>query len=190
VAADGSLAGRFVASDDALIPVPEGAEDVMAAAFGQVGLAAWMPLTWLAPVRPGEVVLVLGATGSVGSVAVQAAKLLGAGHVVGVGRDQSRLDVAGGLGADAVVALDGDDFRPPRRGAGRRTAVTRHRPLGPPLEAAAAVAGLGEDRSLGQSAGPVAALASGLVRGKQLQILGYSNFAVPQMRSRRGMRRS
>ena len=51
------------------------------------GLAAWMSLSWLAPVRPGEAVLVLGATGSVGSVAVQAAKLLGAGRVVAVGRD-------------------------------------------------------------------------------------------------------
>ena len=51
---------------------------------------------------------------------------------------------------------------------------------GPPLEAAAAVAGPGARIvHLGQSAGPVAALASGLVRGKQLQILGYSNFAVP-----------
>ena len=100
VAADGAFAGRFVAADDALFQVPEDARDVVAAAFGQVGLAAWMPLTWLAPVRTGEVVLVLGATGSVGSVAVQAAKLLGAGRVVGVGRDQSRLDDVGGLGAD------------------------------------------------------------------------------------------
>jgi NADPH:quinone reductase len=182
VAADGSLAGRFVASDDALIRVPEGAEDVMAAAFGQVGLAAWMPLTWLAPVRPGEVVLVLGATGSVGSVAVQAAKLLGASHVVGVGRDQSRLDVAGGLGADAVVALDGDDFRDRLAAAleGAPPSLVIDLLWGPPLEAAAAVAGPGARIvHLGQSAGPVAALASGLVRGKQLQILGYSNFAVP-----------
>jgi NADPH2:quinone reductase len=182
VAVDGSFAGRFAASDDALVPVPEDAEDVVAAAFGQVGLAAWMPLTWLAPVRPGEVVLVLGATGSVGSIAVQAAKLLGAGRVVGVGRDQSRLDVVGGLGADAVVALDGDDFRGRLSAAldGAAPSLVLDLLWGPPLEAAAAVAGPGARIvHLGQSAGPVAALASGLVRGKQLQILGYSNFAVP-----------
>ena len=52
---------------------------------------------------------------------------------------------------------------------------------GAPLEAAAAVAGQGARIvHLGQSAGPTATIASGLVRGKQLQILGYSNFAVPQ----------
>jgi hypothetical protein len=52
---------------------------------------------------------------------------------------------------------------------------------GPPLEAAVAVAApWARIVHVGQSAAPVAALASGLVRGKQLQILGYSNFAVPQ----------
>ena len=52
---------------------------------------------------------------------------------------------------------------------------------GPPLEAAAAVAGPGARIvHVGQSAGPTATIVSGLVRGKQLQILGYSNFAVPQ----------
>ena len=183
MAADGSFAGRFAASDDALIRVPEDAEDVVAAAFGQVGLAAWMPLTWLAPVRPGEVVLVLGATGSVGSVAVQAAKLLGAGRVVAVGRDQSRLDAVGELGADAVVALDGDDFRDRLAAALDRRAARR---------SSSTLSGARRSRlprllparergsfTWASRRGPSRALASGLVRGKQLQILGYSNFAVP-----------
>lgn len=182
VASDGSLAERFLAADEALFEVPEGAGDVVAAAFGQVGLAAWMPLTWLAPVRPGEVVLVLGATGSVGTVAVQAAKLLGADRVIAVGRDRERLDALVALGADAVVSLEGDDF-----GARLGAAIAGAPPSlvvdllwGAPVEAAAAVAGPGARIvHLGQSAGPIAALASGLVRGKQLQILGYSNFAVP-----------
>ena len=60
---------------------------------------------------PGEVVLVLGATGSVGSVAVQVAKLLGAGRVVAVGRDQAGSRPSRALGADATVSLDGDDFQ-------------------------------------------------------------------------------
>ena len=88
VARDGAFAERFAVADEVLVEVPEAAADLVAAALGQVGLAAWMSLSWLAPVRPGEVVLVLGATGSVGSVAVQVAKLLGAGRVVAVGRDQ------------------------------------------------------------------------------------------------------
>jgi NADPH:quinone reductase len=182
VVADGTFAERFSAVDDTLIEVPREANDVTAAALGQVGLAAWLPLSWLAPVRAGESVLVLGATGSVGSVAVQVAKLLGAGRVVGVGRDPERLEAVRGLGADAVVALEGDDFRE------RLAAAVAEAPpsvvfdllWGPPLEAAASVAAPGARLlQLGQSAAPTAALASGLVRGKQLQILGYSNFAVP-----------
>src|SRR5215469_7553142 len=49
VAADGTFAERFAAADEALFAVPEEADDSVAAALGQVGLAAWMPLTWLAP---------------------------------------------------------------------------------------------------------------------------------------------
>jgi NADPH:quinone reductase len=182
VGADGTFAERFAAADEVLVEVPAGAEDLLAAALGQVGLAAFMPLSWLAPVRPGESVLVLGATGNVGSVAVQVAKALGAGRVVGVGRDQARLDEASELGADAVVALGGDDF-PARLVAaveGSAPTLILDALWGPPLEAAAVAAGPGARIvHLGQSAGPIASLASGLVRGKQLQILGYSNFAVP-----------
>jgi NADPH2:quinone reductase len=141
-----------------------------------------MPLTWLAPVREGETVLVLGATGSVGTVAVQAAMLLGAGRVVAVGRDEARLAAARELGADATVALGGDDFRDRLTAACEGAAPTLVVDLlwAEPVEAAAAVAGAGARFvHLGQSAGGIAALASGLVRGKQLEILGYSNFAVP-----------
>jgi len=182
VGADGSFSERFAAAEEALFAVPDDADDVVAAAFGQVGLAAWMPLTWLAPVRDGETVLVLGATGSVGTVAVQAAKLLGAGRVVAVGRDETRLAAAVGLGADAAVELGGDDFRDRLAAACEGALPTLVIDLlwGEPVEAAAAVAGPGARFvHLGQSAGPTASFASGLVRGKQLQILGYSNFAVP-----------
>ena len=183
VASNGTFAEQFATADDVLVEVPASAEDALAAAFGVVGLAAWLPLTWLSPVRSGEVVLVLGATGKVGLIAVQAAKLLGASRVVAVGRDEARLERVLSIGADAVVALDGDDFRE------RLTAATDGAPptlvldtlWGPPVEAAAAVAGPGARiLHVGQSAAPTATIASGLVRGKQLQILGYSNFTVPQ----------
>src|SRR5215475_10781639 len=59
VAFDGAFAERFAVADAVLVEVPEAAPDVVAAALGQVGLAAWMALSWLAPVRPDEVVLVL-----------------------------------------------------------------------------------------------------------------------------------
>ena len=57
-----------------------------AAAIANSGLAGWLALSWRAGLQPGETVAVLGATGQVGSVAVQAAKLLGAGRVIAVAR--------------------------------------------------------------------------------------------------------
>ena len=182
VASDGTFAERFAAADDVLVEVPEGVGDELAAALGVVGLAAWMPLSWLVPVQTGESVLVLGATGAVGSIAVQAAKILGAGRVVGAGRNEARLRRAQELGADAVVALDGDDLQ------GRLAASFDGAPptlifdalWGPAVEAAAAVAAPGARIAhVGQSAGPEATLASAHVRGKQLRIQGYSNFTVP-----------
>ena len=183
VASDGTFAEQFLVSDDVLVEVPADADDLLAAALGVVGLAGWMPLAWLAPVRLGETVLVLGATGSVGSVAVQAAKILGASRVVAVGRDVGRLEHIRELGADTAVELGGDDFRERLAAAvsGAPPTLVLDALWGHPLEAAAAVSGPGARIvHVGQSAAPTATIASGLVRGKQLQILGYSNFAVPQ----------
>ena len=183
VGSDGTFAEQFAASDEILVEVPAGADDLLAASVGVVGLAGWLPLAWLAPVRPGETVLVLGATGSVGTVAVQAAKILGAGKVVAVGRDAGRLAHVCELGADEAVELGGDDFRERLAAAvdGAPPTLVLDTLWGPPLEAAAAVAGPGARIvHVGQAAGPTATIVSGLVRGKQLQILGYSNFAVPQ----------
>ena len=183
VGADGTFAEQFAASDEILVEVPASADDLLAASVGVVGLAGWLPLAWLAPVRPGETVLVLGATGNVGRVAVQAAKILGAGRVVAVGRNVDRLARVRELGADETVELGGDDFRERLAAAvdGVAPTLVVDALWGAPLEAAAAVAGQGARIvHLGQAAGPTATIVSGLMRGKQLQILGYSNFAVPQ----------
>jgi NADPH:quinone reductase-like Zn-dependent oxidoreductase len=149
--------------------VPDGADPVLAAALGIAGLAGWMPVTWRAPVRADDRVLVLGATGATGQVAVQAAKLLGAAHVVAAGRDRTRLERALELGADEIVALDGD--------LGEPTYVFD--PLwGEPLERAVAAAAPGARIvHLGQSAGPTATLTSAAVRSKQLEVYGFSIFA-------------
>lgn len=151
--------------------VPEGADPALAAALGIAGLAGWMPLAWRAPVREGDRVLVLGATGTVGQVAVQAAKLLGAAHVVAAGRDREGLERALELGADDAVPLDGDFGEP--------TYVLD--PLcGEPLERAVAAAAPGARIvQLGQAAGPSATLPSAAIRGKQLELYGFSDFAVP-----------
>ncbi len=183
VGADGTFAEQFSAVDDILVEVPEGADDLSAAAVGVVGLAGWLPMAWLAPVHPGESVLVLGATGNVGSIAVQAARILGAGRVVAVGRNADRLARARALGADETVEFGGDDFRERLASTvdGAAPTLVVDTLWGAPLEAAAAVAAPGARIvHVGQASGPMATIASGLMRGKQLQILGYSNFAVPQ----------
>lgn len=176
---DGALAEAAVAPAARLVPVPEGTEPELAGALGVAGVAGWLPLAWRAPVRAGETVVVLGATGTVGLVAVQAARVLGAGRVVAVGRNRDALARAEELGADTSVALgEGQDLRAACGGDGATLIVD---PLwGEPvvwaLEAAAPGARVVH---LGQAAGPEARLTSALVRGKQLDILGFSNFAVP-----------
>src|SRR5581483_4398809 len=102
----GSMAERTLIDPRYSFPVPDGVADDVAAALGNAGLAAWLALSWRAKVRDGERVLILGATGASGMMAVTAAKRLGAGRVVAVGRNPAALARAKGLGADQTVALD------------------------------------------------------------------------------------
>jgi NADPH2:quinone reductase len=153
---------------------------VLAGALGIAGVAGWAPLAWRVPVREDDVVLVLGATGTVGSVAVQAARVLGARRVVAAGRNRAALER---LPADATVALDADDlvtaFREACGGDGPNLVFD---PLwGGPAEAAVAVAAKGARIvQLGQSAGANASLPSAAVRFGGLELYGYSNFNVPR----------
>jgi len=175
----GVMAERGVAREDGVVPVPDGADPALAAALGIAGLAGWLPLEWRAPVQAGETVLVLGATGTLGLVAVQAAKLLGAGRVVAAGRRPEGLERARRAGADATVQLDGADnladaFKDACGGDGPNLIVD---PLwGEPVVAALQAAAPGARIvQIGQSAGADAAIPSGSVRGKMLDILGYTN---------------
>ena len=107
--ANGTMAERATIGDAFAIDVPDGADPAVAAALGIAGLAGWLPFAWRAPLDGGENVLVLGATGSVGLVAVQTAKLFGAGRVVAAGRSAAGLERAISVGADATVRLDETD---------------------------------------------------------------------------------
>ena len=91
---DGLLAERALAPANLGVPLPDAVSNEIAASCGIAGMAGWMPLSWLAPVWNDDTVLVLGATGTVGLVAVQAAKLLGAERVVAAGRNPERLQRA------------------------------------------------------------------------------------------------
>ncbi len=177
----GAAAQRFVAKAASLIEVPEGADPATAAVLGVAGLAGWLPITWRADLQPGESVLVLGATGATGQVAVQAARHAGAGRIVAAGRNEERLAALADL-VDATVSLAGPDVADALDAACRDGVDVVYDPVwGAPVEAAVKVARPGARIvSLGQSAGSTASFTSATVRGKQLNILGYSNFAVPR----------
>jgi NADPH2:quinone reductase len=168
-------------------PVRDELDDATAAACGIAGLAGWMPVAERAPVQPDDRVLVLAATGLVGRVALQAARLLGAQRVVAAGRDEEALQRTLELGADATVVLGTDDvverMREASGGEGPTLVVD---PLwGEPAKLATEAAAPGARIvHLGQSAGPEATLASAVVRGKQLSILGFTVFRLtPQQRA-------
>jgi NADPH2:quinone reductase len=183
VARDGTFAERVLAAAEQAFPVVDRLEPALAVSLGIAGLAGWGPLAWRAPVRPDDIVLVLGATGTVGLVAVQAARILGAARVVAAGRDQDALRRAQELGADATVRLDGGDtVEAIREACGGDGPTLVHDPLwGEPGAAAVEAAARGARIvNLGQSAGPDASLRSGAIRGKQLELYGYTNFALPR----------
>lgn len=180
---NGGMAQRAAIGDAYAIEIPEGADPALAAALGIAGLAGWLPFAWRAPLQGGENVLVLGATGAVGLVAVQAAKLLGAGRVVATGRSAEGLERAAARGADATIQLDAADdladvFRHAFDGAGPDYVFD---PLwGAPAAAALQATAPGATIvNLGQSAGATAELASGPLRFKNVSLLGHTNFAVP-----------
>lgn len=180
----GSMAERTLVPREALVELPDEIDDGLAAALGIAGLAGWLPLAWRARLRPGETVLVLGATGVVGQVAVQAARLLGAGRVVAAGRDAAGLERAVHLGADATVDLGAtppsqltDAFR---AAAGGDVDVAVDPLWGAPAAAAVEALGVGGRLvQLGQSAGAETTLPSASIRGRHLEILGHLNFLVP-----------
>jgi NADPH:quinone reductase-like Zn-dependent oxidoreductase len=178
----GAFAEYAVADEESAIVLPDGTDHALAAALGIAGLTGWLAVEWRAHVRGGERVLVLGATGVVGLVAVQAARILGASHIVGAGRNAEALEKARDLGAHAIVQLDGK--REPsdliEAGGGPFDVVID--PLwGRAAEIAVPAAGFSARYvQLGQSAGAEATLRSGDIRGKSLAIVGFTLGHVPR----------
>ena len=178
----GAFAERVALDPDEVVEVPDSLEDGHAVCFGIAGLAAWIALQ-RAQVREGETVLVLGASGIVGMIAVQVAKRLGAGRVIAAARNKHRLKRAAELGADATVALEPAGAALTalfRKAAGGDVDVVFDPLWGPPAAAAIeALAFRGRLVQLGQSAGAVASLTSSPIRFRELSIIGHTNFASP-----------
>jgi NADPH2:quinone reductase len=176
--ADGLCAEERVVPEASLIDLPPTADPVLAAALGTAGVAGWVSVSRRAAVEPGETVVVRGASGSAGRVAVQAARAAGAAQVIGVGRPGRRLDAIAHL-CDAVVE-EGEDL-------GARIAEAAGGPAhvlvdflwGPTAGSAfTAVAPGGRVVLAGGGAGPTAEIASPVVIGRRLDIRGYSNFGL------------
>ncbi|MFN8582496.1 MAG: zinc-binding dehydrogenase [Gemmatimonadaceae bacterium] len=102
----GTLAERTFADSRLTVDLPDEVSASVVAAGMIPAISSWVALTLRAPLQPGQSVLVLGATGTAGQLAVQIAKYLGAGRVVAVGRNQQALQRVHDLGAD-VVRLTG-----------------------------------------------------------------------------------
>jgi NADPH:quinone reductase-like Zn-dependent oxidoreductase len=104
----GTFAERALAASWMCLPLPEGIDDVIAAGIANPAMSSWAALTARAKFVAGESVLILGATGVAGQLAIQVAKRLGARRVVAAGRNPQALEKLKALGADAVISLDQD----------------------------------------------------------------------------------
>jgi NADPH:quinone reductase-like Zn-dependent oxidoreductase len=102
----GAMAQLTAVSRPRCFPLPQGLDDVTAAAVMNPGVSAWLTLAQRAKLVRGETVLVLGATGATGKLAVQIAKLLGAARVVAAGRNEQVLSTLHDFGADATIGID------------------------------------------------------------------------------------
>ena len=98
----GSFAEEIVVAEDRLIPIPDGMSDEEAAAFSMVYGTSYHALKQRANLKPGESVLVLGASGGVGLATVELAKVMGA-HVIAAASSADKLEVAREAGADELI---------------------------------------------------------------------------------------
>ncbi|WP_405010019.1 zinc-binding alcohol dehydrogenase family protein [Kitasatospora sp. NBC_01539] len=183
-ATPGTFATQVLVDDEDLLPLPDGIDPVRAAAVGNSGTAAFMPLVEEARLLPGETVLVLGATGAVGQIAIQVARGHGAGRVVGVARDRAALERLPALGADAVVELrageDADQLAARLLEAAGPVDVVLDGVYGLPLEAALrACAPRARLVNIGNPAGATALVPAGLLRGRQLTLSGFAGLHTP-----------
>ena len=104
----GTMADKAVVARSRSVELPDDVDVVTVAATMNPAMSAWVALRRRVPIQPGQSVLVLGATGNAGTMAIQVARRLGAGHIVGAGRNLDRLGALTSLGADDIVRLTDD----------------------------------------------------------------------------------
>ena len=184
----GSMADKALARDTALFDVDDGVDDVTAAALGNTGLGAWLAVTWRSGMETGDTVLVLGC-GAFGSLAVQIAKLHGAGRVIAADRSPERLERLKERGADAVVAVgDADDLAEALKDAAEgELDVTIDTLWGAPATAAIQAAGRhARHVQVGHIAGPTITLPAPALRSVALDLRGFRVDLPPPEQRRQG----
>jgi len=184
----GAMAERTVVDLRRSVVLPPGSDPVLIAAAMNPAMSSWLALRQRVTFSPGQKVLVLGATGNAGRIAVQVARRLGASHVIGAGRQPARLAALTELGADATVCLDGTADAARRLSAAARDVdvVIDYLWGQPAADAMIAVVTDRTDRGqplswieVGSIAGPTAAIPSAALRAARLQIVGSGQGSVP-----------
>jgi NADPH:quinone reductase-like Zn-dependent oxidoreductase len=176
----GALAERTLVPATMTVPVPDELADTDAAAIATAGMASWAALTRRVPMEAGQTVLVTGANGSAGRLALQVARHLGAGRVIAVTRSTASLK---GLAADHGIALDEKDSDSELHDVFRTGVdITLDFAWGGVAERILAAAATGRGSSLGEprlhyavigaSAGKTAALAAYALQSSGLEIVG------------------
>jgi NADPH:quinone reductase-like Zn-dependent oxidoreductase len=186
--AAGSMAEQTVIDVRRSVVLPESSDPVSVAAAMNPAMSSWIALRQRVQFRPGQNVLVLGATGNAGRMAVQVAKIFGANTIIGAGRRADQLAELAALGATDTVLLEGDaDDASHRLGpAASEVDVVIDYLWGEPTTAAMIAVVTGRaDRSrpltwieIGSVAGPTAAIPSAALRAARLQIVGSGQGSV------------
>ncbi|MDM8083446.1 zinc-binding alcohol dehydrogenase family protein [Cellulomonas cellasea] len=184
----GSMAERVAVDTRRAVTLPDDSDPLRVAAAMNPAMSSWVALRRRVSFRPGQGVLVFGATGNAGQLAIQVAKELGAGTVTAVGRGAARLEALRDVGADVVVPLDGD-LGEAAQAVGRAAAevdVLLDYLWGPPTQhVLAAVVGSRADPArrldwvqIGSVAGPDITLPSAALRRVNLRVLGSGQGSV------------
>ncbi|MDJ1484420.1 zinc-binding alcohol dehydrogenase family protein [Cytophagaceae bacterium YF14B1] len=105
----GMLAEKAVVEKNRMIKLPDGIDNATAAALPNAVAGSAMALRFSARMNGGEVILINGATGVTGKLAIQIAKLYGAGKIIVTGRNESALQALQALGADEYLLTTHDE---------------------------------------------------------------------------------
>jgi NADPH:quinone reductase-like Zn-dependent oxidoreductase len=183
----GAMAEQTVIDQRRSLVLPDGADPILVAAAMNPVMSSWIALRQRIDFEPGQSVLILGATGSSGRMAVQVAKRLGAGEVIGAGRDAQRLAAVSELGADTTVRLDSAAAVDDLARIARDVDVVIDYLWGPIT--AEVMAGIASNRTepgkpltwieIGSVAGASTEIPSAALRAMRLQIVGSGQGSVP-----------